>query len=47
VAYALEAGNKQEAQGGYAKMQKELDQAVSKGNTVLIDGCLSIHSISE
>ncbi len=31
VAYALEAGNKKEAQGGYAKMQKELDQAVNKG----------------
>lgn len=31
VAYAVEAGNKKEAQGGYAKMQKEIDQAVSKG----------------
>ncbi|SMM98117.1 SSU ribosomal protein S20p [uncultured Candidatus Thioglobus sp.] len=31
VAYALEAGNKKEAQGGFSKMQKEIDQAVSKG----------------
>ncbi|BAS68091.1 30S ribosomal protein S20 [Bathymodiolus septemdierum thioautotrophic gill symbiont] len=31
VAYALDAGNKEEAQGGFAKMQKEIDQAVSKG----------------
>lgn len=31
VAYALEAGNKEEAQGGFAAMQKMIDQAVSKG----------------
>ncbi|RUA05918.1 MAG: 30S ribosomal protein S20 [Gammaproteobacteria bacterium] len=31
VAYALDAGNKEEAQGGFTKMQKEIDQAVSKG----------------
>jgi small subunit ribosomal protein S20 len=31
VAYALDAGNKEGAQGGFAKMQKEIDQAVSKG----------------
>ena len=31
VAYALEAGNKEEAQGGFGAMQKILDQAVSKG----------------
>ncbi len=31
VTYALEAGNKKEAQGGFGAMQKMLDQAVSKG----------------
>jgi len=31
VAYAIEAGNKEEAQSGYAAMQKNVDQAVSKG----------------
>ncbi|MEO1890402.1 MAG: 30S ribosomal protein S20 [Candidatus Thioglobus sp.] len=31
VAYALEAGNKKEAQGGFGAMQKMIDQAVSKG----------------
>ena len=31
VTYALEAGNKEEAQGGFGSMQKMLDQAVSKG----------------
>ncbi|NYT27019.1 30S ribosomal protein S20 [Candidatus Thiodubiliella endoseptemdiera] len=31
VAYALDDGNKKDAQSGYAKMQKEIDQAVSKG----------------
>ena len=31
VTYALEAGNKEEAQSGYATMQKNVDQAVSKG----------------
>ncbi|HIM54935.1 MAG TPA: 30S ribosomal protein S20 [Gammaproteobacteria bacterium] len=31
VAYALEAGNKEEAQGGFGAMQKMIDQAVSKG----------------
>jgi len=31
VSYALEAGNKEEAQGGFGAMQKMLDQAVSKG----------------
>lgn len=31
VAYAIEAGNKEEAQTGYAAMQKNVDQAVSKG----------------
>ena len=31
VAYALEAKDKEAAQGGYARMQKELDQAVAKG----------------
>jgi small subunit ribosomal protein S20 len=31
VTYALEAGNKEEAQTGYAAMQKNVDQAVSKG----------------
>ena len=31
VTYALEAGNKEEAHTGYAAMQKNVDQAVSKG----------------
>jgi small subunit ribosomal protein S20 len=31
VSYALEAGNKEEAQGGFGAMQKMIDQAVSKG----------------
>ncbi len=31
VTYALEAGNKKEAQGGYVAMQKMIDQSVSKG----------------
>jgi len=31
VTYALEAGNKAEAQGGFATMQKMIDQAVDKG----------------
>ncbi|KAA0445209.1 MAG: 30S ribosomal protein S20 [Candidatus Thioglobus sp.] len=31
VTYALDDGNKKEAQSGYSKMQKEIDQAVSKG----------------
>ena len=31
VAYALDAGNKEEAQGGFGAMQKMIDQAVSKG----------------
>mgnify|MGYP000069982742 FL=1 len=31
VTYAIEAGNKEEAQTGYASMQKNVDQAVSKG----------------
>jgi small subunit ribosomal protein S20 len=31
VAYAIEAGKKEEAQTGYAAMQKNVDQAVSKG----------------
>ena len=31
VAYALEADNKEEAQGGFGAMQKMIDQAVSKG----------------
>ncbi|CAB9539947.1 SSU ribosomal protein S20p [uncultured Gammaproteobacteria bacterium] len=31
VAYALADGNKKDAQDGFAKMQKEIDQAVSKG----------------
>lgn len=31
VTYALADGSKKDAQGGYAKMQKEIDQAVSKG----------------
>ena len=31
VTYALEAGNKEEAQNGYATMQKMIDQSVSKG----------------
>lgn len=31
VTYAIEAGNKEEAQSGYAAMQKNVDQAVSKG----------------
>lgn len=31
VTYAIEAGNKEEAQSGYAVMQKNVDQAVSKG----------------
>ena len=31
VAYAIEAGKKEEGQTGYAAMQKNVDQAVSKG----------------
>lgn len=31
VAYALDAGNKEEAQGSFGAMQKMIDQAVSKG----------------
>ncbi len=31
VTYALTAGNKEEAQSGFAAMQKMLDQAVNKG----------------
>jgi small subunit ribosomal protein S20 len=31
VSYALDAGNKEEAQGGFSAMQKMIDQAVSKG----------------
>ncbi|MCS5592119.1 MAG: 30S ribosomal protein S20 [Gammaproteobacteria bacterium] len=31
VTYAIDAGNKEEAQSGYATMQKNVDQAVSKG----------------
>ncbi len=31
VTYALEAGNKEEAQNGYTAMQKMIDQSVSKG----------------
>lgn len=31
VTYALEAGNKEEAQNNYATMQKIIDQSVSKG----------------
>ncbi|WP_428095860.1 30S ribosomal protein S20 [Candidatus Thioglobus sp.] len=31
VTYALEAGNKEEAQGGFSIMQKMMDQAVNKG----------------
>ncbi len=31
VTYALEAGNKQQAQDGFSAMQKMLDQSVSKG----------------
>jgi len=31
VTYSIEAGNKEEAQSGYAAMQKNVDQAVSKG----------------
>ena len=31
VAYAVTAGDKKEAVSGYAAMQKNLDQAVSKG----------------
>jgi len=31
VTYALEAGNKEEAQNGYGIMQKMIDQAASKG----------------
>ncbi|EEZ79809.1 MAG: hypothetical protein Sup05_1171 [uncultured Candidatus Thioglobus sp.] len=31
VTYALEAGNKKEAQGGFTIMQKMIDQSVSKG----------------
>ena len=31
VAYALDAGNTEEAQGGFGAMQKMIDQAVSKG----------------
>ena len=31
VAYAVAAGNKKEAVSGFAEMQKNVDQAVSKG----------------
>ena len=31
VTYALEAGNKKQAQDGFSAMQKMLDQSVSKG----------------
>ncbi|HAY40974.1 MAG TPA: 30S ribosomal protein S20 [Gammaproteobacteria bacterium] len=31
VAHAVEAGNKKEAKGGFADMQKTIDQAVNKG----------------
>ncbi|MDG2353345.1 MAG: 30S ribosomal protein S20 [Gammaproteobacteria bacterium] len=31
VAYALDAGNKEEAQSGFTTMQKMIDQSVSKG----------------
>ncbi len=31
VSYAIEAGDKETATGGYATMQKAIDQAVSKG----------------
>jgi small subunit ribosomal protein S20 len=31
VAYAVEAGNKEEAQSEFADMQKNIDQAVNKG----------------
>ena len=31
VTYALESGNKEEAQGGFGAMQKMIDQAVNKG----------------
>ena len=31
VTYAIADGNKEEAQSGYAAMQKNVDQAVSKG----------------
>ncbi len=31
VAYALEAGNKEDAQSGFGAMQKMIDQSVSKG----------------
>jgi small subunit ribosomal protein S20 len=31
VAYAVEAGNKKDAQTGFTDMQKTLDQAVNKG----------------
>ncbi|WXT99683.1 MAG: 30S ribosomal protein S20 [Catillopecten margaritatus gill symbiont] len=31
VAYALDDSNKEVAQAGFAKMQKEIDQAVNKG----------------
>ena len=31
VTYALEAGNKEEAQNGYTAMQKMIDQSESKG----------------
>jgi small subunit ribosomal protein S20 len=31
VTYSIEAGNKEEAQSSYAAMQKNVDQAVSKG----------------
>ena len=31
VAYAIEAGNEKEAISGFAAMQKNVDQAVSKG----------------
>jgi small subunit ribosomal protein S20 len=31
VSYAVNDGNKKDAQGGFATMQKTLDQAVSKG----------------
>ena len=31
VAYAIEAGDKKEADSGFVTMQKNLDQAVNKG----------------
>ncbi len=31
VSYAIEAGDKKEATSGYTEMQKNVDQAVSKG----------------